>query len=384
MVINSAYGNGSLSQIVNEIQDSIQMEKTCGGFVTASQLIAQSESCSSNTSQDVFSSENPCVTNQPKIKKFSMKRDSLQQTSVDSYFKKKSSNSERQEKDVVSSSESDGEGESLVICENDLGRQNQDLNTFAGPDVQLLSNHRGFDGPYPKQLPEDTEMDIENERRDEDSEYAKDILEGALLIDRNHDGDSVKKSEVKDPLRKTRVSHFAKESLKDDSLKSACTLFDLWTKQKSGRDDEEVVKEDRRQDLKSEELINNEQSPSVKEKKRKMELLFGDSDDDESIGTSQKARKLEKPVRKAGHDKKGTSKTKKPSTSDVELKRMAELVVRLLMPYYKKRRISSRDLFKALARAFSQFAAKSTKSSGGLCNIDFSELVYYCSLPLFL
>lgn len=194
-------------------------------------------------------------------------------------------------------------------------------------------------------------MEPETETKLENSVHLNSACENKLPTE-------LKKSAEIDPLRRKRVSHFERNEMNNDEPIQTCTLLDLWNQQSKSAN---IGTSNPTQNEISA-TASDTQSSNIKEKKRKLDLLFGDSDDDDNDDDNNISHsKISK--REKGNHQKISSKTKKPSASDVELKRMAELVVRLLMPYYKKKRITSRDVFKALARALSQHAAKFTKSS---------------------
>ncbi|KAE8742361.1 hypothetical protein FOCC_FOCC012048 [Frankliniella occidentalis] len=349
-MVQNSNGANSLSQIVNEIKSSMEEEKKCGGFMTASQLIAQYET-SSTTSKSESNTSEKSQPSLPKKKKFSVQKDMLQQTSVASFFEKKP---QRQTQDTISSSESDdddptnfhnsdGKSASLVIdcddtpescIEEASGESNE--GKLIVPNSDHSNSSFGVNGDL-----------INNES---ESDVQKISTNACQQIDL---------------LRKRRVSYFEKLNKKDETPSSApCTLLDLWNKNSSDDIEESEPKNPDQPEKFSRDDGDVEQS-NIKEKKRKLDLLFGDSDEDDKEKLQKKMTKPEVVPKRGSVDKRANvkSKSKKPSENDVELKRMAELVVKLLMPYYKKKRITTRDLFKALARALSQHVSKLTKST---------------------
>lgn len=376
MVTNS-HVSSSLSQIANDVLNTIEQEKKCGGFVTASQLFAHYENDSRNGSKDESAHDFSTLSKQRGGKRFSLKRDSLQQTSVFSFFKRNDAGQDRQENDILSSSGSEAGDENLEMVEEDIEKydrnENEDLDesseSYSMEKRSVSSNHvkpksspSGISDGHLSLNSSSIEQNYELGENESNPNLAESVLESTS---NPHWSDSFiskggsMKSMEKDPLRMSRVSHLNKDGSKTESHKASYTLLDLWKQQKSC--DKEDLELDPKEETVPLEPLVCQQVVNVKEKKRKFEILFGGSDDESSVD-AKKLRKVEE-SKKIVDQKKSSSKPKKPSASDIELKRMAELVVRLLMPYYKKKRISSRDVFKALARALSQHASKSTKSS---------------------
>lgn len=363
-VVKNSNVNGSLSLLAKEIQDNIDAQKKCGGFVTASQLITQYENCSESSAEKPSTEKSASA--QPKFKKFSLKKDPLHQTSVDSFFTKK-----RHAPDTISSSESDEDEGKIVEIESDPSVVD-DSECHLDENSQLFNagNDQRNDVTLSKKPLSPSELKI-NECSNDSSNVKNDFKED-LVIDESESLDagdliesdlnsyysntsSSKSSSdgCKDPLAKNRVSHSLRGERKRESPKKTFTLLDLWNQQKT----------DRGQSENSLSELNNELNPNTENKKRKLTVLFGESDEEEELGDNHKLIKQDTSHKKDQNTKKSLVKGKKPTANDMELKRMAELVVRLLMPYYKKKKISSRDLFKALARALSQHASKLTKSS---------------------
>lgn len=357
-LVKNFHNSSSLSHIVNELKTNIEEEMKCGGFVTASQLVAQYENDSCSGASTDKTSNEKSVCSQPK-KKFSVKKDFLQQTSVDSFFKKETIEHQRQLKDTLSSSGSDEESDSF-FCKADsdeVGASAPFCNNTSDPSVadeqKDTASHSSAVECGGSVLKDDIacKMEPETETKLENSVHLNSACENKLPTE-------LKKSAEIDPLRRKRVSHFERNEMNNDEPIQTCTLLDLWNQQSKSAN---IGTSNPTQNEISA-TASDTQSSNIKEKKRKLDLLFGDSDDDDNDDDNNISHsKISK--REKGNHQKISSKTKKPSASDVELKRMAELVVRLLMPYYKKKRITSRDVFKALARALSQHAAKFTKSS---------------------
>ncbi|KAK3920854.1 ATP-dependent DNA helicase Q5 [Frankliniella fusca] len=348
-MVKNSNGTTSLSQIANEIKNSIEEEKMCGGFMTASELIAQYETsspASKNESKPVEKSQ----TSLPKKKKFSVKKDMLQQTSVASFFLQKP---QRQTQDTISSSDSDDGG-----CNDDpSSSQNSDDQT-----ASLV-----IDCDEPELCIEETSR-ISNEEEsilpDNDIVNCGNLSKYEIEAEMGTLKKTPQEKEI-DLLRKKRVSYFEKVNVREEALKTVpCTLSDLWKKNSLG-DGQDSGYENSDQPDKSIQDQGDVEKSNIKEKKRKLDLLFGESDEEESAEMKKKFTKTDASSKRENVDRKSNPKNnlKKPSKTDVELKSMAELVVKLLMPYYKKKRITSRDIFKALARALSQHISKLTKSS---------------------
>ncbi|XP_034247353.1 ATP-dependent DNA helicase Q5-like [Thrips palmi] len=361
-IVKNSNVTGSLSHLAKEIQDTIEAQKKSGGFVTASQLITQFEN-GPESSAEKSSTEKPSSI-KPKFKKFSLKKDPLHQTSVDSFFTRKPPGP-----DTISSSESDDDNDKGLEIESDRS-------VMEDSECNLEENSESFNVDSDRRIiddesPNSSQSEFKANESSNDSNKLKHEFKGALVIDESEscDAEGLLESGLynsnhtsttasggcKDLLAKKRVSHLSKEEFKSESPKVACSLLDLWEQQK--------LNSDKKQPEQSIVEHYEEQNPTAKDKKRKLTVLFGDSDEDEENGEIHKVSKQDFNQKKDQNAKKTVVKSKKPSASDMELKRMAELVVRLLMPYYKKKKISSRDLFKALARALSQHASKLTKSS---------------------
>lgn len=358
-VVKNSNVNGSLSHLAKEIQDSIDAQKKCGGFVTASQLITQYENCPDNS---VEKSSTEKSASKPKFKKFSLKKDPLHQTSVDSFFTKK-----REVQDTISSSESDEDDDKDLEIESDPSvMENSQCNIDENSESSIVDNNliSTDDSELNKQSSTNEINNFKHEFKenlviDESVSHDTEDFLGSEFHNSNSNHSSAAASDsCKDPLAKKRVSHLNNGGTKNESPKVACTLIDLWKQQKP------ELSSDRKLSENSPSELYEEQSSIIQDKKRKLTVLFGDSDEEEETRESLKFKKQETIKNKDQKTKKPVAKGKKPSESDMELKCMAELVVRLLMPYYKKKKISSRDLFKALARALSQHASKLTKSSG--------------------
>lgn len=374
ITVKNSTANSSLAQIAKEITNSMELEKSCRGFVTASQLIAQSENCSAASSADRSSS------NHPKLKKFFLKKDPLQQTSVESFFLKNTSDVQRQTKDTLSSSETEPEDNSdseegiVASKSNDLEGTPNNVDSFSstlcGLTTNGMSNYNILsDAPYfehNSEISDGIEPYIVSDSGHctVKTEGAKDLGKSVQCevneVQVSPGPNSGDKRLDKCPASKKRVSHLDRlaTSGKNGTKKSACTLLELWCKQKPENTASHCPEQL--------ENFSGERNEDKKEKKRKMDILFGDSDEDQNDKLKKRVCKKQLPHKKANEKVKATLKNNKPSASDAELKRMAELVVRLLMPYYKQRRITSRDVFKALARTLSQHASKCTKSSGKL------------------
>jgi len=393
--MRNSHVNSSLGSIVKQIEDDIANNRPSNprGFMTASQMLKN------NREEEVAEKTAKKTSINRKLQSpFSFKKDPLTQTSVSSFFKVESSKPVKAVHDISpSGSENEEEGWDEKSGEEDVSPRLGRFEVSSDPPIfQKASDIFGRE-ETPSAFCLASEMKAimeERKRREREAESCRkgstESNESPMCTESEEkvcpETNVVMKAEIPteseiDPLRRRRVSHFNKGSENRSSEKKV-TLGELWgmTKLDSVEEKSEPVGK-----CEEEKKIENERKPAVicrEEKKvesenklpvengvvkregkitpqkRKINDLFGDS------GSDSEGEKRVPPKRSLHTPKDKPAKKVVKSGNNQELKQMADLVVKLLMPYYKEQRIASRDLFKSLARSLAHEASKITSSSG--------------------